>query len=88
MGTVDGHSRALLTQSTRSNGRWTRLCAEPVMVCIAVEFIDPLGRGGKSSNIPGGIFWLDLVVLVERADRQSAAGLGQILRGGIEECSP
>ncbi len=45
---------------------------------MAVEFLDLPGRGGKpSSNIPGGICWLDLVVLVvERADRQSASGLG------------
>jgi hypothetical protein len=27
---------------------------------------DPLGRGGQPSNIPGGICWLLLVVLVER----------------------
>jgi hypothetical protein len=45
---------------------------------MAVKFLDPLGRGGKPSNIPGGIFWLDLVVIVERADRQSVAGLGPI----------
>ncbi len=36
-----------------------------------VDFLDPLGRGGKPSNIPGGIFWLNLVVLVERADPHS-----------------
>ncbi len=34
---------------------------------MAVEFLDPLGRGGKPSDIRGGIYWLDLVVLVERA---------------------
>ena len=39
---------------------------------MAVEFLDPLGRGGKPSNIPGGICWLDSVVLVERADHYSA----------------
>ena len=51
---------------------------------MSVEFLDPLGRGGKPSNIPGGICWLNLVVLVERADRQSAAGLGPIFEGGVE----
>jgi hypothetical protein len=30
---------------------------------MAVEFLDPLGRGGKPSNIPYGIFWSNLVVL-------------------------
>ncbi len=40
---------------------------------MTVEFLDPLGRGGKQSNVTGGIFWLNLVVLVERADRYSAA---------------
>ena len=49
---------------------------------MAVEFPDPLERGGKPSNIPGGICWSNLVVLVERADRQSAAGLGPIFEGG------
>ncbi len=34
---------------------------------MAVDFLDPLGRGGKPINIPGGISWLNLVVLVERA---------------------
>ncbi len=29
------------------------------------EFLDPLDKGGKPSNIPGGICWLNLVVLVE-----------------------
>ena len=42
---------------------------------MAVEFLDPLGRGEKPSNIPGGICWLDLLVLVERADRYSVAVL-------------
>ncbi len=41
---------------------------------MAVGFLDPLGRGGKMSNIPGGICCL-LVVLVERADRQFVAVL-------------
>ena len=40
---------------------------------MAVEFLDPLRRGGKPSNIPGGICWSKLVVLVERADRYSVA---------------
>ncbi len=40
---------------------------------MAVELLDPLGGGGKPNNIPGGVCWLDLVVLVERADRFSAA---------------
>ncbi len=40
---------------------------------MAVEFLDPLGRGGNLSNIPGGIRWSNLLVLVERADRSSAA---------------
>ncbi len=45
-------------------------------------FLDPLGREGKPSNIPGGICWSNLVVLVKRADCQSAAGLGPIFEGG------
>ena len=40
---------------------------------MADEFLDPLGRGGNLSNIPGGIYWLNLVVLVERADLYSVA---------------
>ena len=42
---------------------------------MAVEFHDPLGRGGKPSNIPASICWLNLVDLVEREDRQSVAVL-------------
>ncbi len=30
---------------------------------MTVEFLDPLGRGGKPSNIPGGIFWFYLYLL-------------------------
>ncbi len=52
---------------------------------MAIEFLDPLGRGGKPSNIPGGIFWLDLVVLVERADRYSAAVCTTDFEWGREE---
>ena len=51
---------------------------------MAVEFLDPLERGGKPSNIPGGICWSNLVVLVERAYCQSAAGLDPIFEGGVE----
>ncbi len=51
---------------------------------MAVEFLNPLGRRGKPSNINGGFFWLNLVVLVEQADRQSAAGLGPNFFGGSE----
>ena len=40
---------------------------------MAVEFLNPLGRGEKPSNIPGGIYWLDLVVLIERVHHYSAA---------------
>ncbi len=42
---------------------------------MAVEFLDPLGRGGEPSNIPGAICWSNLVVLVERAGRYSVAVL-------------
>jgi hypothetical protein len=65
------------------------LCRREVAGCMLVEFLDSLGRGGKPSNTPGGICWLNLVVLVERADRQSAAGLGPIFEageGGVEAC--
>ena len=56
-------------------GRWaaqkihmhTQICI--IMAVMAVKFLDPLGRGGKPSDIPCGICWLNLVVLVERADR-------------------
>jgi hypothetical protein len=51
---------------------------------MAAESLDPLGRGGQPSNIPGGICWFNLVVLVQRADRQSAVGLGPIFEGGEE----
>ena len=49
---------------------------------VAVEILVPLGRGGKPSNIPGGIFWLNLVVLVERADCYSAAVRTPDFEGG------
>ena len=42
---------------------------------MAVEFLDPLAKRGKHSNIPDGICWLDLVVLVEWADLYSIAVL-------------
>ena len=37
------------------------------------ESLIPLEEEDKPSNIPGGICWLNLVVLVERADRYSVA---------------
>ncbi len=40
---------------------------------MALEFLDPLARVEKPSNILGGICWSYLVVLVERADRYSVA---------------
>ncbi len=49
---------------------------------MAVEFFDPFRRGGTPSNILGGICWSNLLVLVERADCQSAAGLGPIFERG------
>ncbi len=41
---------------------------------MAVEFLDPLRRKAKPSNIPGGIFLSELVILVERANRYSDDG--------------
>jgi hypothetical protein len=44
-------------------GRWRRNALERTSPLrrgygrMAVEFLDPLGRGGKPSNIPGGICW-------------------------------
>ena len=35
---------------------------------MAVGFLDPLGRGGKPSNIPGGICCLNLGVYGRMAD--------------------
>ncbi len=54
---------------------------------MAVEFLDPLGRGGKPSNIPCRICWLNLVVLVEREDHYSAVARkpdfeGRVRSGG------
>ena len=45
---------------------------------MAVGFIDLLGRGGKTEQYPQRYFLVEIVVLVERADSQSAAGLGPI----------
>ena len=36
---------------------------------MAVEFLDPLRREERLNNIPGGIFWLNLVVLSLRSGR-------------------
>ncbi len=49
---------------------------------MAVGFIDLLGRGGKTEQYPRWYLPVKIVVLVERADRRSAAGLGTIFEGG------
>ena len=45
---------------------------------MAVEFLDPLGRGGKTEQYSRWYLLVFVVVLVERADSQYAAGLGPI----------
>ncbi len=42
---------------------------------MAVGCLDLFRRGGQPRNIPGGIFWLLMVVLVERVDRESVVVL-------------
>ncbi len=51
---------------------------------MTVEFLDPLGRGGKPGNIPGDICWLNFADLVERAERYSSAVCTLVCRvGGV-----
>ena len=55
---------------------------------MAVEFLDPSGRRGKPSNIPAGICWLHLVVIVERADScYFAVRVPDFEGGGRSGCS-
>ncbi len=61
----------------RGNELYTLGCMD-----MAVKLLDPLGSVGKPSNIPGGIFWLNSVVLVEWEGRRSIAVLSPFFGGG------
>ncbi len=51
---------------------------------MAVGFLDPIGRGEKTEQYHRWYLLVQIVVLVERADRQSVAGLGPIFLGVVK----